>query len=333
MIARLAALLFVFALGGCAPLVQTAGQPGSGFAGPRLEDDAFVSFDGARLGLTRWEPADGRPWAAVVAVHGMNSYARAFHAAGPYWAAHGIAVYAYDQRGFGRSPHHGVWAGEALLTEDLRTITALVRQRYPGAVVAVVATSMGGSVAIEAFASDRPPDADRLVLLAPEVSGWSNRPLAYRVAIWLSARLAPGGRFTPPGWLLSDLRASDNDAEFASARSDPLMIWSMRPDTFYELADLSARAARDVGGIRVPTAYLYGAKDRIEPATATERAAAELPAGDPTAYYAEGWHLLLLDRQAEMVWRDAAAFIRDPAEPLPSHAPPIPRPAAPANAN
>ncbi len=324
---RLAPLVWLLALGACTPLVQHRAPTPADFTGPRIEADDFVSFDGARLALTRWAPADdAEPWAVIVAVHGMNSYARAFHEAGPHWAARGIAVYAYDQRGFGRSPDPGVWAGEALLTEDLRTLTALLRQRYPHAIIAVVATSMGGSVAIEAFASSRPPAADRLVLLAPDVSGWTERPPAYRLGIWLAAHLAPGERFTPPDWLLQDLQASDNTEELASSRADALMTWKIRPDTLYGLAELSARAAGDVGGISVPTAYLYGAKDRIEPLNATERAAAELRRGDPTADYPQGWHLLLLDRQAETVWGDIAAFIRAPDQPLPSHAPPIPRP-------
>jgi acylglycerol lipase len=328
-IANCAAVLVLAAAlsaGACAPLVQRPSLPGAAFTGPRLEPATFVSFDGARLGLTRWEPAQGDPWAVIIALHGMNSYARAFHEAAPYWAKDGIAVYAYDQRGYGRSPGRGVWAGEALLTEDLRTMTALVRARYPRAIIAVAGTSMGGSAAIEAFASDRPPAADRLLLFSPEVSGWSSRSFAYRAVVWLAAHLAPGARFTPPDWLIHQLQASDNAAELASARQDPEMTWNMRPDTFYGLADLSERAAHDVGKLKVPTAYFYGAKDRIEPLSATEAAAAELPAGDRTALYAEGWHLLLLDRRAKLVWTDAEAFIRDPTAALPSHAPPIPPP-------
>ena len=49
-----------------------------------------------------------------------------------------------------------------------------------------------------------------------------------------------------------------------------------------------------------------------------------LPAGDRTAWYAQGWHLLLRDKQAHNVYEDVAAYIRDPAAPLPSGAPPIP---------
>src|SRR5207244_3465426 len=74
---RLAALVVLLALAACAPTVQHAGAPGAGFEGPRLEDHTVVSFDGTRLGLTRWD-AEGEPWAVIVGVHGMDDYANAF---------------------------------------------------------------------------------------------------------------------------------------------------------------------------------------------------------------------------------------------------------------
>ena len=148
--------LALLGLWACAPTLQHAGKPDLAFTGPRLEDHAFVSFDGARLGLTRWDAVGGPPKAVIVGVHGMNDYANAFHLAAAYWAQHGVATLAYDQRGFGRSPQRGIWAPDDLKVEDLRTITALARARYPGAIIAVAGESLGGAVAIEAFASDRP---------------------------------------------------------------------------------------------------------------------------------------------------------------------------------
>ncbi|HRD29681.1 MAG TPA: alpha/beta hydrolase, partial [Caulobacter sp.] len=82
---------------GCAPMVQMAGAPDASFTGARLEDDTFVSFDGARMGLRRWLP-EGEPAVVVAALHGMNDYSNAFHFAAPVWAGRGIATYAYDQR-------------------------------------------------------------------------------------------------------------------------------------------------------------------------------------------------------------------------------------------
>ena len=38
------------------------------------------------------------------------------------------------------------------------------------------------------------------------------------------------------------------------------------------------------------------------------------------ALYANGWHMLLRDLEAEVVWRDIAGWIDDPAAPLASGA-------------
>ncbi len=319
-----ALLLMLLALGGCATMQTQAPQaPGPGFLGPRLAGDRFISFDGASLGLTTWLP-QGEPWAVIVGVHGMDDYANAFHLAAPYWARQGIATYAYDQRGFGRSPQRGVWAGDPLMTEDLRTITALVRARYPHAVIAVAGESLGGAVAIEAFASDRPPAADRLVLLAPAVWGWSSQPLAYRIALKIAARLSPAKTLSPPAIVTSHISASDNEAELEAMGRDPLMLWGARPDALYGLVTTMEHGWREIGQVTAPALYLLGAKDQIIPRRPALQAASRLPAGDRTAYYAAGWHLLLRDRQAKTVWADVAAFVRDPTAPLPSGAPPIP---------
>ena len=203
-------LLGAAGLTACAPTVQLAGHPEQGFSGPRFAGDRFISFDGTALGLTTWPStrsvlvhmdgshapggvapwvASTEPWAVIVGLHGMNSYARSFRLAAPYWAAQGITTYAYDQRGFGRSPHRGVWAADEVFTEDLRTAVALARQAHPDAVIAVAGESMGGAVAIEAFASSRPPQADRLILLSPAVWGWSSQPLPYLTSLWFTAHV------------------------------------------------------------------------------------------------------------------------------------------------
>jgi alpha-beta hydrolase superfamily lysophospholipase len=323
-----ALVMMTLALAGCAPTLQQAGKPEAGFAGPRLDGDAFVSFDGARLGLTRWdatgpggEPAE--PWAIIVGVHGMNDYANAFHMAARWWATQGVTTLAYDQRGFGRSPRRGIWAPDALTTEDLRTLVALARRQWPHAIIAVAGESLGGAVAIEAFASDRPPAADRLVLLSPAVWGWSSQPVSYRALLWLAAHAAPGKVFTPPSWVTDHISPSDNRAELIIMGADPLMIWGARSDALYGLVTTMQRASHAVGGLRAPTLYLYGAHDEIIPRSAALAAVKRLPPSARTAWYRDGWHLLMRDEEGPMVWRDVLAFIRDPAAPLPSGVPPI----------
>ncbi|MEO8113259.1 MAG: alpha/beta fold hydrolase [Phenylobacterium sp.] len=322
-------LAAVLMLGACTPLmVQQAGQPPLGFQGPRLEADRVVSFDGARLGLSTWQ-AKGEPWAVIVALHGMNDYANAFHLAAPIWAEQGVTTYAYDQRGFGRSPQRGVWAGDQLMIEDLRTVAALVRRKHPGAVLVVVGESMGGSVAAEAFASDRPPTADRLVLLSPGVWGWASQPLPNKTLLWMAANFTGPRIYTPPRWLTSKIKPTDNHEELVAMGRDPLMVWGARSDTLYGLVSLMNHAADAVDRMGGPPAlYLYGGHDEIIPKRAAFRAVRGLQPDVRTAYYPDGWHLLIRDHQRQRVIDDIAAFIRDPEAPLPSGAPRIP--AAPA---
>ncbi len=310
-------------LSACAPTIQLAGLPGPEFKGPRFEGDVFVSFDDARLGLTTWK-AEGRTKAVVVALHGMNDYANAFHFAAPVWAQAGITTYAFDQRGFGRSPQRGVWGGEALMTEDLRVCVGVVRKLHPDVPVTVIGESMGGAAAIVAFASQRPPDAHRLALMAPAVWGWSSQPLPYKTALWFTAHVAGSTVLKPPRWITDRVQPTDNYDELIAMGRDRLMIWGARNDTLYGLVDLMEMAWAGVGRLVVPTAYFYGARDEIIPQEPTFESARRLKPSDRSAYYADGWHLLSRDKQRDRVIGDVQSWILDPAAAFPSDPPTIP---------
>ncbi len=210
------------------------------------------------------------------------------------------------------------------MAEDLRTFCAVLRRRHPKAILAIVGESMGGAVAIAALASDRPPDADRCVLLAPAVWGWSSQPLAYQIALRLAELVAPHKVFNPPSFVTSHITASDNIPELIAMGKDPLMLWGARTDTLYGLVDLMQTAWQDTGKIRSSHGLFVRRKDQIIPLRPSFQAAARLRPGDRTAFYADGYHLLLRDLQRDKVIADVAAFIRDPAAPWPSGAPPMP---------
>ena len=325
LIASLGALPFAAA---CSPLLQKALAPDAGFAGPAYSDDRFTSFDGARLGLSTWR-AEGQyaddPWAVVIGLHGMDDYSNAFHLAAPWWAKQGITTYAFDQRGFGRSPQRGVWAGEDLMISDLRAACALARRLHPKAILAVAGESMGGAVAIAAFASSNPPDADRLILLSPAVWGFSQQPLPYSASLWVASHTLPQYVVKPPSFLTRHIWASDNVRELIRMGSDRLMIFGSRFDTLYGLVALMETAWQRIDRLKVPALYMYGAHDQIIPPPAAISAAARLRSPGRTLYYQRGWHLLLRDLQAQAVWADTEAFIRDPGGAMPSGAPPIPK--------
>jgi acylglycerol lipase len=320
-----AALFAILALSACAtPQVQAPLTPPAGFAGPEVAADALVVRDGARLAMRVWAPVDRAPDMVFVALHGMNDSSAAWRLAGPWWAEQGVVTYAYDQRGFGRSPGRGVWGGELML-DDLRDVVDLVRARHPGLPVVVIGESMGGAVAVSAFASDRPPAAARLVLLAPAVWGWSSQGPLNRGALWAAARLAGDQAVEPPRWTHSAVMATDNLIELIRNGRDPGFSVSTRFDALHGLVDLMERASRDLGATGVPTLLLYGADDDII-GQAPMRRALERAGDGPglrTGWYADGRHILNRDLQATVVFADVLAFARDPATPLPSGAPPV----------
>ena len=71
-----------------------------------------------------------------------------------------------------------------------------------------------------------------------------------------------------------------------------------------------------------PALVLYGARDEIVPPAPVKEMAGTLNGVKRLALYADGWHMLLRDCQAETVWRDVATWIADAAAPLPSAAQP-----------
>lgn len=240
---RLMPLTAALILSACAaPHIQPPLTPPPGFVGAHVEDRALVMSDGARLPYLHWGPKDGAPWAVIVALHGMNDHDASFRLAGPWWAEQGIETWSYDQRGFGGALGRGEWAGQQRMTDDLREITAMARARYPNAVIAVVGESMGGSVTAAAFGSDNPPDADRIVLLAPGVWGWSTQGPLNSTALNIAARALGDVALEPPEFITRDIHASSNTLELIRNGRDPMSILATRFDTVYGLVDLDRKS-------------------------------------------------------------------------------------------
>lgn len=317
--------LALIVLAACVPSVQRAQSQLDAFSGPRFDvvGERFVSFDGAELGLTAWLPPEAPPRAVIIGLHGMNDYANTFYLAGPWFAERGVAVYAYDARGFGRSPNRGVWPGRRLLAEDLRTAVALARRTHPGVPVAVIGDSMGAASAIAAFGAEGAPEVDRLILVAPAVWGWSTMPDHYALTLWVGAHTFPWRAVSPPRGVVRSRTASDNQEALLQAGRAPHMIWRTRIDALYGLVNLMETASERAGNLDGDVLFLYGANDQIIPHASAVATARRLPRSARTAFYEDGWHWLLRDLQREVVYADILAFIDDPRAPLPSASPPL----------
>jgi acylglycerol lipase len=106
---------------------------------------------------------------------------------------------------------------------------------------------------------------------------------------------------------------------------DPNSLISTRFDALYGLVDLMETASMRLGQMRAPTLLLYGANDNViqkDPMRQALERAGERP-GFRTALYPDGWHILNRDLQAETMYRDVEAWLRDAYAPLPSGAGPV----------
>jgi alpha-beta hydrolase superfamily lysophospholipase len=314
-------LLVLTANAACTPVVMPAGAAS---AAPALAADALVMADGTRLPLRRWLPADRSPAAVILALHGFNDYSNFFEAPGTYLAGRGIASYAYDQRGFGGAPNRGLWPGNRTLADDLRHATRLVRARHPGIPLFLVGESMGGAVVMVAMAAHEPPPADAVVLVAPAVWGRASMPWYQNMALWIGAHTFPEGRLTGRGL---GIRASDNVEVLKAMGRDPLVIKETRIDAVFGLVGLMDEAMAAAGRVDGRVLVLYGENDELIPEGAIREMLARMPAAAGAgvgsrrvAFYPSGWHMLLRDLQAEVVWKDIAAWIDRPNLPLPSGA-------------
>lgn len=327
-----AALIAALLLVSCAPPSDTGiGFAGSAPAGPAAEAGAqarftngeFIAADGARLPLREWLPREPAK-AVILALHGFGDYSNAFSAPAQIWAAHGIATYAYDQRGFGGAPERGRWAGGDWLARDAIVATRILRLLYPGRPLYLLGESMGGAVAVLA-ASGAEGGAiagpDGVILSAPALWGRETMDLFQRVALFAGVRLFPDMIVTGRGL---HIQASDNIAMLKALARDPLVLKESRIDTVYGLVDLMDEALAAAPRLTASILLMYGAHDEVIPRLPIEDFVTHLPP-DLTharrlAYYPGGYHMLLRDLDGATVAGDVASWILEPRAMLPSRA-------------
>lgn len=319
---RALALFLLMLSAACAPVVMPAGPL---VRAPILGENAVVAGDGAVLPLRRFAP-EGPPRAVLLALHGFNDHSGNFLTDSlEALKQGGLLVYAYDQRGFGRAPNRGYWAGAQTLASDAAAAARLLRARHPDLPFYLLGESMGASVAIVASAADPPPPVDGYVLLTPALYARGAMNAMLRGGLWLVAHTIP---VLPFQGGVGSIVASDNPAALRRLGRDPLVIRQTRVDSAVGLVYLMDAAVaalpqccRGAQGQPVPTLVLVGARDRVVPQHASRAALHRLPPGRVRlGVYPEGYHLLLADRNREAVALDVLGFLTDPAAPLPSDA-------------
>ncbi len=309
-------VLLASLLSSCAPVIN---RPNTGIGHAQLTDTVFITQDAAKLPLSRWPVPN--PKAVIIALHGFNDYRRFFGSTAEYLQQQRIFSYAYDQRGFGESANTGIWAGSDTYVNDLSELTKLIRARHPDTPVYLLGESMGGAIIIDAMSRPDKPAVNGIILSAPAVWGRKTMPWYQTSLLWALSHTLPWMTLTGKGL---EITPSDNFEMLRALGRDPLVIKETRVDAIYGLTNLMDAALNSAEKLNADTLLLYGKKDEIIPPEPTmlfvQNLLSHQPINKTVAYYDNGYHMLLRDLQAPLIWRDIAHWILDAKSGLPSGA-------------
>jgi acylglycerol lipase len=305
-------LCFLALQAACAPSFTPAHDPA--LAEPELKETSFLSFDGTELPLRTWLPRDSTngPRFIIIALHGFNDYSNFIRKPAEYFNEHQGAVYAYDQRGFGKAPVRGLWSSNNAMARDLKTLVLLLAQEHPDLPIYLLGHSMGAAVIIQAMTAENQPAVSGAILAAPAVWARSTMPFYQYTSLWLVAHTIPW--YTVTGEIL-ERTACNNKEALRELSRDPLVIKETRFDAVYGLQNLMDAAYETADRYTLNTLVLYGQHDEIipkEPVLEAYNRFPEAPGAEKRLIlYEDGYHLLLRDLQAENVLRDIVAWINN----------------------
>jgi alpha-beta hydrolase superfamily lysophospholipase len=266
-----------------------------------------------------WLPPPGTQWRGVIlALHGYTDSRDGWEIPAPQFATAGYAIYAPDQRGFGGAPDRGQWAGTIRMVNDAAALTAQLRAAHPNLPVIVMGESMGG--AITALLAARPGQAaDAYVLVAPAVWGWQEMDPAVAATLLAADAVAPN--WAPdPGQLGREITASDNYAALLRMGRDPLTLRRPTVASLRGLVDLMDAAEAAAPSVHGNVLILSGRRDQLVPPRATAHLWEKLPPTARRAFYPNGYHMLLRDRDRALVIADILSWLNTSQAWLPSGA-------------
>jgi acylglycerol lipase len=109
-----------------------------------LHEERIDSTKGIKVFVRSWQP-DSKPRAVVVVCHGVNSHSGQYTWVSEQFANSGLAVYALDLRGRGKSDGERFYVEDvADYVSDVAAVVRLAKPRNPGLPVFLLGHSAGG---------------------------------------------------------------------------------------------------------------------------------------------------------------------------------------------
>ena len=231
------------------------------------ETAGFVtSADGTRLAFRAWPV--GEPLLTFAVIHGLGDHAGRYQRFARGMARFGMATYALDLRGHGRSPgqrgHVDSWSQ---WIEDAAAFVSHVETEAAAEVVPV-GHSFGGALMLSTVLAGKLPHARRFIVSSPALR------LRLAVPSWKTTLGSVASKLTPRLAMGNEVDASTISRlpdVVEAYRTDPLVHAKISSRMYTEwhsaTADILARAAE----IKIPFLILAGTDDKlIDPAGSQE---------------------------------------------------------------
>ncbi len=272
--------------------------------GVRYETGTFTGRGGLTLFRQSWLP-DAPPHATLVNLHGLGDHSGLYPMLPEYFIPRGVAVYAFDLRGHGRSEGQRAYLDDWRdYRDDLGSFIGMV-PRTGGRRPFLLGHSLGGLVALD-FALHL---GDRIagVIAAAPALGEVGVPRVLMAAGWVLSRIWP--RFSMRTGM--DLSALSREPEARrTVVEDPLFhrVGTARLST--EVVAAIERVQRLAPTLAVPVLLLQGGADRMVSPAGTRAFFSRLTVADRQLIeYPDAYHALLADLDAPEVLKDLGRWI------------------------
>jgi alpha-beta hydrolase superfamily lysophospholipase/SAM-dependent methyltransferase len=220
-----------------------------------------ISWDGTELFYRAWLPNEKRAEKALLLFHRGHEHSGRWEETVDSLGLKGIAIFAWDARGHGRSPGERGAAGD--LADVIKDVEAFVRQIADCHGISlentiVLAHSLA-AVTVAAWVHDYAPPIRGLILATAAFEVKLYLPLAVPV---LRAQQMLFGSGQVKSYVRAKMLTHD-PAEAARYESDPLIFRQIAINLLLDLHDTGRRLLADAGAIHVPTLMLAAGRDWV----------------------------------------------------------------------
>ena len=269
-----------------------------------VTEGRFDGVDGLSIFYRSWRP-DTVARGVVVIVHGFNSHSGYYTWVASQLTRAGLAVYALDHRGRGRSDGERFYVEKvAHYVSDLATFVRHAKSENPGLPVFMLGHSAGGVISCT-YALD----------YQQELAGLICESFAFRVpAPDFALAVVKGLSHLAPHVHVLKLKNEDfsRDPDVVDfMNSDPLIANEVQPTlTVAEMVRADERLEREFPTLRLPLFIMHGTEDKATKPSGSQLFYDTAGSDDKTLKLYEGYaHDLLNDVGKEAVMDDIVRWI------------------------